>query len=627
VPDVPVPTDATQAYLDRLEANIPNDWKAEDQFVPIRGKVPWDHERHKPLDDWNEPESLLSWRDALALVADSNTEIDHIGWCPPPRYTALDVDDADLYPERTADILSTLDSWTERSLSGNGYHCVVEDIPPSSGWSSIPRQLEIRRHRQQIVLTGDVLPDYAVVRRGDEEESALATICTRYLCWNPRDGTISNDVQPPPPLTDDEIRDIIDRATPSHSEKFRRLMADQKTERSNTGWALLRFLAFYTWDADQIARFVERAAFYANDYQPGKSRPHKWSDPAFLSQQIRKAISECQKTYGGHRTDTRGHEPPQASQEQPPVNRRTLVLTSLANVQSKPPDWLWHRWLAKGKVHIIGGHAGNGKSTITANIAAILSTAGTWPDGTQSPLGRTLFLLAEDALDDTLKPRLIVHGADTTRISAIEGVRETDGSDRLFNIEKNLTLLEEAIENYTIALLVIDPISSFMPKANRNDEGDVRDVLTPLGKMAERTGAAVLCVMHVGKGDGTNRRPLQQLLGSTAFGAVARAVWVVAKAPPEKPGLSLLGVTKSNLAMKPKALEWSRAEDEPIVWHGASAFDIDAALQGTTANPRENAKGFLSDLLADGPVEAKRAGRHCRPHPPPCPRRPPRHRL
>src|SRR5436305_7464627 len=99
-----------------------------------------------------------------------------------------------------------------------------------------------------------------------------------------------------------------------------------------------------------------------------------------------------------------------------------IIVTSLADVEARPVAWLWRSWLPRGKVSILGGYAGDGKSTLTAALAATLSTGGTWPDGASAPLGRSLFLLAEDALDDTLKPRLEQHGADHDQIFAVEAV-------------------------------------------------------------------------------------------------------------------------------------------------------------------------------------------------------------
>jgi putative DNA primase/helicase len=224
-------------------------------------------------------------------------------------------------------------------------------------------------------------------------------------------------------------------------------------------------------------------------------------------------------------------EPRKAEPEKPagPV----LRVVRMQDVIAKPVDWLWERWLARGKVTIIGGHAGDGKSMLTAWLAATLSNGGKWPDWTRAPKGRTLFLLAEDGLEGTLRPRLDQHGADVSQVFAIQAVQEPHGHDSAFSIARHLDLLEERIIEEGIDLLVIDPITSFMPKSDRNTEGDVRDLLTPLTALADRTDVAVTPVMHVGKLTGTNRRPVQQLLGATAFSAIARSGW--SRRPPTNP--------------------------------------------------------------------------------------------
>jgi putative DNA primase/helicase len=283
-----------------------------------------------------------------------------------------------------------------------------------------------------------------------------------------------------------------------------------------------------------------------------------------------------------------------------------LILTNLANVTPQSIDWLWPKRLARGKVHLLGGHVGDGKSTLTAWLAALLSRGGSWPDGGQAPIGRTLFLLAEDGLADTLCPRLGLHNADLAMIEHLDAVREPDGSEIAFNIRRNLPQLEAEITAKGFDLLVIDPLTSFLPNSDRNAEGDVRDLLTPLVRMTDKTGVAVLAIMHPGKPTGTQRRAVQQLLGATAFGAIARLVWMIAPTSPDPAETRrVLAVVKSNLAMRPSALEWSLSEDQPIAWHGESTLNIEALLSPPTDQPRADAEGFLRETLADGPMPSE----------------------
>ena len=137
-----------------------------------------------------------------------------------------------------------------------------------------------------------------------------------------------------------------------------------------------------------------------------------------------------------------------------------------------------------------------------------------------------------------------------------------------------------------------------MPGTDRNAEGDTRDSLTPLMKLAERRNVAIVGIAHVGKPSPGNRTAAQRILGATAIHAMARVVWMTARADD---GRMVLGVVKSNLAMKPDPLMWSRAEDGPITWHGVSDQNVEDLLQGAVSKaPRADAEGFLRELLAAG---------------------------
>lgn len=281
-----------------------------------------------------------------------------------------------------------------------------------------------------------------------------------------------------------------------------------------------------------------------------------------------------------------------------------LDIVWMHEVTAKLIEWLWLRWLAKGKLHILGGLGGIGKGTLMAALAAQFSTGkGTLPDGTKAPERalKTLFLLSEDSIADTLKPRLELHGADVTNIAAMTAVRSvSDDNIVTFDLAKHLPMLEARIRTEGFELVVIDALSDAMPGSERNSEGAVRDILIPLSKIAEPLNVAVVGVMHPGKGN-QDLKAFQRLLGASAFGNVARCVWLACESP-DNDGKQLLGVDKSNLAMKPKPLLWSRGEDEPIVWHGESEAVIGDVFGTTSAKPRDDAEGWLNERLKGGLV-------------------------
>jgi hypothetical protein len=275
-----------------------------------------------------------------------------------------------------------------------------------------------------------------------------------------------------------------------------------------------------------------------------------------------------------------------------------LVVSKLSDVVAQPVAWDWHRWLPQGKLHLFGGYAGDGKSTLLASLAATGSRGDAWPDGTlPSRRLRTLFVLGEDSAADTLKPRLELHGADMEKIFHIETVLDESGRERFFNITKHLEILEAAIVEHGIDWIVIDPLTTIMPGIDRNAEGDTRDALTPLIKLADRRNVTVTGVAHVGK-SGDSRRAAQKILGATAFHALARLVWMVA---PDDDDRMVLGVVKSNLAIKPPSLVWHRDEDGPIRWEGESDRDVEDLLTNAAkSSPRADAEGFLREFLARG---------------------------
>ena len=278
--------------------------------------------------------------------------------------------------------------------------------------------------------------------------------------------------------------------------------------------------------------------------------------------------------------------PPVASSHQSPApidtaSIPTLVTRRMRDVHAREIDWLWPNWLPKGMLTLLGGYAGDGKSTLTAALAAAFSTGGTLPDGTQAPQVKTLMVCTEDEVETVVKPRLVVHGMDEDQVMTLDYVKHLDGERRLFNLRTDVPLLRKEVEEHGIGLVVIDPLSGVLANGDRNSEGDVRDTLQPLVRMMEETGVAVIGVMHIGKNDG-QAKAYQKLMGSTAFTALARSVWMVAELPeefqfPDQPTRKVLGITKSNYAVFPLPVSFSRPLDGALEFHGVSPVGVEDA--------------------------------------------------
>jgi energy-coupling factor transporter ATP-binding protein EcfA2 len=300
-----------------------------------------------------------------------------------------------------------------------------------------------------------------------------------------------------------------------------------------------------------------------------------------------------------------------------PVARR------LADVEAKPIRWLWPGRIARGKVSMLAGHPGLGKSQVTASLAAIVSTGGRWPvDGTPCERGSALILSAEDDPADTIRPRLEAAGADLNRCHVLEAAwagydARGEVVSRPFSLETDLGQLEALLDHLgDVALVVIDPISAYLGATDSHRNSEVRGLLAPLSVLAGRHGAAVVCVNHLNQTGGSDA--LLRVVGSIAFTAAARAAYLVAE-DAERPERRLFLPLKNNLAeggtglafrveghQLPGGIDTSRVswDSEPVTMTANEALRT-AAEAGEERSAVRDAKEFLEELLADGSLPSK----------------------
>lgn len=302
--------------------------------------------------------------------------------------------------------------------------------------------------------------------------------------------------------------------------------------------------------------------------------------------------------------------------EKSPADKPALQWVSMRDVEEEEVKWLWPGWIPKGMFTILGGYGGDGKSTLMASLIGAFTAGSALPDGAIAPFTNVAMLCAEDDLSRAVKPRLRLHNADMERVITLTGMVGEGRDARWLDIRRDMEQLTYVIRQAQIGLLLIDPLTSFTPNADRNNEGDVRDALQPLLQLAEACDVAVVGIMHIGKS--TDNRPAQmKLLGSTAFTALARSVMMVAQIPDEQQPQDVdatgkqkvLEVVKSNYAVAPPPLLFSRGLDQPLTWHGASAIGVRDCYSGATRGPepeeRKDAETFLREYLADGPRPSK----------------------
>lgn len=223
---------------------------------------------------------------------------------------------------------------------------------------------------------------------------------------------------------------------------------------------------------------------------------------------------------------------------------KTVNLLSMKNVVNKKTEWIWKDWLALQKLTMVAGEAGVGKTTACLDIAAIFTRGGIFPDGQKcESTGSVLIYSTEDEVCTTLNPRLTANGANTDKIFYIDDTMLSTGKKILFDPTKDFLLLEEKLkENPDIKLIIIDPIvcviDGDMHKAN-----EVRKSLTPLVKLAEDYNCAILGITHFSKG-GVNNNFVDKVIGSQAFVAFARMLWVVIN----QGDINFLSKAKSNIS-------------------------------------------------------------------------------
>lgn len=257
-----------------------------------------------------------------------------------------------------------------------------------------------------------------------------------------------------------------------------------------------------------------------------------------------------------------------------------VLLTMASTIKMQPVLWLWQHWLAQGKVHLLAGAPGQGKTTIALGFAATVSSGGKWPDGQRCTAGNVLIWSGEDDPADTLNPRLVGMGANLDRVHYIEGAR-VNGEPTVFNPARDmLKLLAAADKVGDVRLVVLDPIVSAVT-GDGNSNTDVRRSMQPLVDLASATGAAVVGISHLSKGT-AGRDPTERVTGSVAFTAVVRVVLLAAKVKGDDgQDKRILVRSKSNIGPDSGGFEYHVEQMEAAPGIETSIVTWGSAIDGT----------------------------------------------
>jgi hypothetical protein len=284
----------------------------------------------------------------------------------------------------------------------------------------------------------------------------------------------------------------------------------------------------------------------------------------------------------------------------------------MSEVEARPVEWLWPGWIALGKLTVLDGDPGMGKSTLLLDLAARISRDGLMPDATVGPVGSSLILSAEDGEEDTIKPRLAAAGGVARRLFTLSAVKGHDGEERPPEIPLDLPAIEAAAAERGVRLLIIDPLMAYLTGVDASRDQDVRRALFRLSQLAQRRNCAVVCQRHLNKGGGGDKA-IYRGGGSIGIVAAARTGLLVA-ADPNDAGRRVLAATKCNLTAPPTPLRF-RLEPHGgvcrVAWLGQADYTADdlvrqlsraeLAHRAEERSKLEEAVEFLRTLLADGP--------------------------
>jgi len=298
-----------------------------------------------------------------------------------------------------------------------------------------------------------------------------------------------------------------------------------------------------------------------------------------------------------------------------PANKPRPVIVRLAEVEPEEVAWLWEPYIPLGKLTILEGDPGVGKTWLALQLAAIVSRGAPFPGPDGVPKERrepanVVYLSAEDGLADTLRPRLDKAGADVSRVFALtgwEGVDPETGQKKAGSITlAALDVIEAALRQVKPALVVVDPIQAYMGAGvDMHRANEVRPVLAGLAALAERYKCAALCIRHLGKSQ--QDRAIYRGLGSIDFAAAARSILLVGQHP-EDERKRVLAQSKNSLAAKGASIAFELREDG-FFWCGVANVTAEALLAPAKSEEEKSAvdeaADFLREALADGPRPAK----------------------
>jgi hypothetical protein len=294
----------------------------------------------------------------------------------------------------------------------------------------------------------------------------------------------------------------------------------------------------------------------------------------------------------------------------PTMTNLLPAIRPVSQLATRSLAWLWPGRLALGKLAILDGDPGLGKSLVALDLCARLSTGRPFPDGSAGRgVGTAIVLNGEDGAEDTIRPRLQALGADLERVFVPHRARDDAGIPVRFPAHADL--LDEALTRTQARLVVIDPIMAFLePGVCESSDPSVRRAFFPLACIADKHACAILLIRHLNKHGGG--RSVYRGGGSIGFLGACRSGWLIGR-DPLQPEHCVLAQVKNNLAAAQPSLAYRVTPHESapptLSWLGPTDRTADQLLAGGAGLPhrraRDLAREFLAEFLTDGPQTSR----------------------
>ena len=544
--------------------SAPPVWSERHQYIIRNGKVPCDWRSYAAANP-HDPANWIDRVTALAKAAEGGPNYG-IGFVftDDDDLWFLDIDHA-LHDRVWSDVATQLcttlaGAYVEVSQSGEGLHIIGRGTLPPHATRNGALGLELYSRARYCALTGI----HATGSMEADLTPAITTIASQY--FPPAVGAIAlpADWTDGPcegwsgPADDDDLIRMACNATSAaaafgDSLTFKQVWeADDESlgkafpdagaasrvfDASRVDMSLARRLAWWTGrDCARIERIMRRSALVRE----------KWDREDYLRRTILRACAQCKDVRSDRRNEASmaGLNPEGAYQttkmptplsmstfgidehlRAPAASRVNLVRAT--NIEAEAISWLWCGYLASGKLHILAGSPGTGKTTLAVAMAATITRAGQWPDGTASAGGSVLMWSGEDGLADSLKPRFMANGGEPDRMYFVHSVAEGE-SARPFDPATDIPEMVVAARAIPdLRLMIVDPLVSAVA-GDSHKNAEVRRSLQPLVDLGRELGVAILGITHFTKGT-QGRDPTERVTGSLAFAAFARLVMCTAK--------------------------------------------------------------------------------------------------